>query len=206
MAGRNWTPEEKIRIVLELMNTSTTLADLSRKYSVNPNLIYKWKEKFIDGGKLALSGGIRDPAREKDAEIEMMKKLIGELTIANDAMKKVLTGEGKKMSVKIMISNGLSARKAMHLAGTSQGSYYCKKRKNKRNMKDKELLPKAQELSLRKPMYGTRMMAAYASRELNRPVNRKAVKHAFRLLGWNRPQLKKRDLIKASDGRQSQAG
>ena len=32
-----------------------------------------------------------------------------------------------------------------------------------------------------------------------RPVNRKAVKHAFRLLGWNRPQLKKRDLIKASD-------
>ena len=96
MAGRNWTPEEKIRIVLELMNTSTTLADLSRKYSVNPNLIYKWKEKFIDGGKLALSGGIRDPAREKDAEIEMMKKLIGELTIANDAMKKVLTGEGKK--------------------------------------------------------------------------------------------------------------
>ncbi len=96
MAGRNWTPEEKIRIVLELMNTSTTLADLSRKYSVNPNLIYKWKEKFIDGGRLALSGGIRDPAREKDAEIEMMKKLIGELTIANDAMKKVLTGEGKK--------------------------------------------------------------------------------------------------------------
>ena len=96
MAGRNWTPEEKIRIVLELMNTSTTLADLSRKYSVNPNLIYKWKEKFIDGGRLALSGGIRDPASEKDAEIEMMKKLIGELTIANDAMKKVLTGEGKK--------------------------------------------------------------------------------------------------------------
>ncbi|MDG7046542.1 MAG: transposase [Nitrososphaerota archaeon] len=96
MAGRNWTPEEKIRIVLELMNTSTTLADLSRKYSVNPNLIYKWKEKFIDGGRLALSGGIRDPAREKDAEIETMKKLIGELTIANDAMKKVLTGEGKK--------------------------------------------------------------------------------------------------------------
>ncbi|MDG7038841.1 MAG: transposase, partial [Nitrososphaerota archaeon] len=60
MAGRNCTPEEKIRTVLELMNTSTTLADLSRKYSVNPNLIYKWKEKFIDGGKLALSGGIRD--------------------------------------------------------------------------------------------------------------------------------------------------
>ena len=39
-----------------------------------------------------------------------------------------------------------------------------------------------------------------------RPVNRKTVKHAFRLLGWNRPQLKKRDLIKPVIRRQSQAG
>jgi transposase len=72
------------------------LADLCRKYNVSPNAIYDWKEKFMEGGKLALSGGLKDPAKEKEAEIERLKKLIGELTIANDAMKKVLQGEGKK--------------------------------------------------------------------------------------------------------------
>jgi transposase len=91
-----WTPEDKIRIVLESINTNIPMADLCRKYNVSPNAIYDWKEKFMEGGKLALTGGLKDPAKEKEAEIERLKKLIGELTIANDAMKKVLQGEGKK--------------------------------------------------------------------------------------------------------------
>ena len=94
--GRNWAAEEKIRIVLESLNTNIALAELCRKYSLNPNVFYRWKEKFIYGGKLALSSTLRNPVIEKEAEIERLKKLIGELTIANDAMKKILQGEGKK--------------------------------------------------------------------------------------------------------------
>ncbi len=96
MTRRAWAPDEKIRIVLESMTTNITLAELCRKYNLNPNVFYNWKEKFVQGGKLALSGGLKDPAKEKYAENERLKKLIGELTIANDAMKKVLSGEGKK--------------------------------------------------------------------------------------------------------------
>lgn len=99
MPGRAWTKEEKIRIVLESLNTNIALAELCRKYALNPNVFYRWKEQFMEGGKLALSGGLKDPAREKAAEIERLKKLIGELTIANDAMKKVLQGEGKNECV-----------------------------------------------------------------------------------------------------------
>ncbi len=91
-----WSPEDKIRIVLESLNTNITLSELCRKYNLNPNVFYSWREKFIQGGKLALTGGLKDPVREKDAEVERLKKLIGELTIANDAMKQVLQGEGKK--------------------------------------------------------------------------------------------------------------
>lgn len=96
MTRRAWAPDEKIRIVLESMTTNITLAELCRKYNLNPNVFYHWKEKFVQGGKLALSGGLEDPAKEKYAENERLKKLIGELTISNDAMKKVLSGEGKK--------------------------------------------------------------------------------------------------------------
>jgi transposase len=96
MPGRAWTADEKIRIVLEAMNTSISLAELCRKYSLSPGVFYQWKEKFMKGGKLALAGQLKDPAKEKEAEINRLKKLIGELTIANEAMKEVLRGEGKK--------------------------------------------------------------------------------------------------------------
>jgi transposase-like protein len=96
MPGRAWTPEEKLRIVLESLNTNITLAELCRKYAVSPTVFYHWKEKFIEGGRLALSGALKDPIKERDAEVERLKKLIGELTIANDAMKQVLQGAGKK--------------------------------------------------------------------------------------------------------------
>lgn len=91
-----WSSDEKIRIVLESLNTSISLAELCRKYSVTPAAFYAWKEKFMHGGKLALSGALKDPAKEKQAELDRLKKLIGELTIANEAMKEVLRGEGKK--------------------------------------------------------------------------------------------------------------
>jgi len=91
-----WSPEDKIRIVLESLNTNISMSELCRKYSLTPNTFYQWREKFIHGGKLALSGGLKDPGKERDAEVERLKKLIGELTIANDAMKQVLQGEGKK--------------------------------------------------------------------------------------------------------------
>lgn len=93
---RTWAPEDKVRIVLESLNTNITLAELCRKYTVSPAVFYHWRDKFIQGGKMALSGAFKDPQKEKYAENERLKKLIGELTIANDAMKKVLAGEGKK--------------------------------------------------------------------------------------------------------------
>lgn len=97
MLGRaRWTAEEKIRIVMESMNTNITLAELCRKYNLNPGVFRYWKEKFMHAGKLGLSGSIKDPAKDKEAEINRLKKLIGELTIANEAMKEVLRGEGKK--------------------------------------------------------------------------------------------------------------
>jgi transposase-like protein len=62
MPGRAWT-EEKLRIVLESLNTNITLAKLWRKYAVSPTVFYHWKKKFIEGGRLALSGALKDPIK-----------------------------------------------------------------------------------------------------------------------------------------------
>lgn len=97
MTRRHWTPEEKIRIVLESLNTNISPAELCRKYTVTPALFYHWREKFIDGGKQALSASRGNGGGEVlQAENQRLKQLIGELTIANDAFKKILEGEKRR--------------------------------------------------------------------------------------------------------------
>ena len=97
MMHRRWAPEEKIRIVLEALNTNIGIAGLCRKYAVTPTLFNYWRTKFIEGGKQALSGSRRNGGGEVlQAENQRLKQLIGELTIANDAFKKSLEGERRR--------------------------------------------------------------------------------------------------------------
>ena len=92
-------PEDKTRIVMESLTTNITVAELCRKYNLNPNVFYNWKQKFIEGGKMALSGSGKDNMinkKNKEIEIERLKKIIGEQTIAIDVFKKTLETGGRR--------------------------------------------------------------------------------------------------------------
>jgi transposase InsO family protein len=104
------------------------------------------------------------------------------------------------MTMAIMMNKGLSLRKALEAVGSSQGAYYYKPKKpssrsDKGSLRDKTILDSIKELALRKPVYGTRMMAAYLSKELGRPVNRKLVQHAYRIMEWSLPQMTKKQIV-----------
>jgi transposase len=90
-SSRRWTPEDKTRIVMESLTTNITVAELCRKYNLNPNVFYNWKQKFIEGGKVALSGfSIDNINKDLETENERLKRIIGEQTIAIDTFKKTL--------------------------------------------------------------------------------------------------------------------
>ncbi len=90
-SSRRWTPEDKTRIVMESLTTNITVAELCRKYNLNPNVLYNWKQKFIEGGRMALSGSTKDNInKDLETENERLKRIIGEQTIAMDAFKKTL--------------------------------------------------------------------------------------------------------------------
>jgi transposase len=92
-----WTPEDKIRIVIESLTTNISIAELCRKYNVRPNVFYTWKEKFINGGKMALAVSKQENINQNlQSENKLLKKLIGELTIVNDAFKKTLEARRRK--------------------------------------------------------------------------------------------------------------
>jgi len=93
MVKSKFTPQEKSRIVLESLNTNISTAELCRKYNIHPQTFYSWKEKFVDGGKAALVSKSDDNVcKTLQNENETLKRIVGELTIVNDAFKKTLEG------------------------------------------------------------------------------------------------------------------
>ena len=49
------TLQEKVRIVLEFLNTGTSVAELCRKHNISPATFQNWKDKFMEGEKQVLS-------------------------------------------------------------------------------------------------------------------------------------------------------
>ena len=93
MVKSKFTSAEKSRIILESLNTNIGTAEICRKYNIHPQTFYSWKEKFVDGGKAALvSKSDDDTCKTLQKENETLKRIVGELTIVNDAFKKTLEG------------------------------------------------------------------------------------------------------------------
>ena len=76
-ARRKYTPEEKIRIVLEGFRREVTVNDLCRREGIKPSAYYAWTKEFLEAGKERLS---RDAARDATRqEVEALKRENAEL-------------------------------------------------------------------------------------------------------------------------------
>ena len=74
---RKYTPEEKIRIVLEGYRREATVNDLCRREGINPANYYSWTKEFMEAGKERLTRNtVRDATRQ---EIEQLKRENGDL-------------------------------------------------------------------------------------------------------------------------------
>ena len=79
-------PQDKARIVMGFFSTNITAAELCRKHNVPPATFQDWKDMFLHGGKQALLNK-RDAAKSHAREVENLKRIIGEITVANDILK-----------------------------------------------------------------------------------------------------------------------
>ena len=87
MPGRLYTAEEKYNIIMEsFQNPNITIAEICREHGIAVSMFYKWKEQFLEGGRKGLEG--KDPDRALVKEVENLKSIIGEMTIANEILKK----------------------------------------------------------------------------------------------------------------------
>jgi len=71
-ARRKYTPEEKVRIVLEGFRREVAVKDLCRREGIKPGAYYAWTKDFMEAGKERLTRDtIRDATRQ---EIDGLKR------------------------------------------------------------------------------------------------------------------------------------
>ncbi len=93
ISRRKFTPEEKIRIVLEGFRHEVPIRDLCRREGIRPNVYYAWLRDFMEAGKERMTRDtVRDASRaEVDGvkrENERLKQLVAELSLKVHILKK----------------------------------------------------------------------------------------------------------------------
>jgi transposase-like protein len=85
-----YSAEQKYQIVMELLTGNVSQAEICRRHGVHPVHLRKWREQFLQGGKIALSHAGKMDTR--DEEIEDLKRIIGDQSPVIDAFKKHYRG------------------------------------------------------------------------------------------------------------------
>src|ERR1700688_1288156 len=82
---RQFSAEEKIRIVLEGLRGEDSIAELCRKEGSAQNLYYRWSKEFLEAGKKRLAGdtareATSDEVKELRREATALKAVVADLT------------------------------------------------------------------------------------------------------------------------------
>ena len=90
---RKYTPEEKIRIVLEGFRREATVSDLCRREGINPANYYAWTKEFMEAGKERLTRNtVRDATRQEIEQLKRengdLKEIVADLVIETHRLKK----------------------------------------------------------------------------------------------------------------------
>jgi len=88
-----YTPEEKIRIVLEGFRREVTVSDLCRREGIKPGAYYAWTKDFMEAGKERLTRDtVRDATRREmehlQRESRELKLLVADLVLQVERFKK----------------------------------------------------------------------------------------------------------------------
>ena len=97
---RQYSAEEKIRIVLEGLRGEESIAELCRREGINTNIYYRWSKEFLEAGKKRLAGdtareATSDEVRNLRTETRLLKETVAGLLMENRLLKKSMVGAGE---------------------------------------------------------------------------------------------------------------
>jgi transposase len=85
---REFTREFKLRVLNEVA-AGKSVVEAAREYQLRPNLISRWQSEKLSLAERAFSGN--GNSQSEAARIADLERKVGQLTMENDLLKKVLT-------------------------------------------------------------------------------------------------------------------
>ena len=97
---RQYSAEEKIRIVLDGLRGEDSIAELCRREGLAQSIYYKWSKEFLEAGKKRLSGNSAreastDEVKDLRQEARHLKECVADLTLENRLLKKSMIADGE---------------------------------------------------------------------------------------------------------------
>ena len=84
---RKFSAAFKAKVALEALKERESLAELSKRFEVHPNMISKWKQEFVENSSLVFE---KEKSSPQEPETEMLYARIGRLELEKEFLKKSL--------------------------------------------------------------------------------------------------------------------
>jgi len=96
---KQYSAEEKIRIVLDGLRGEETIAELCRREGIAQSIYYKWSKEFLEAGKKRLAGDTAraastDEVKNLRRESRELKEVVTEQTLELRLLKKSMIVDG----------------------------------------------------------------------------------------------------------------
>ena len=96
---KQYSAEEKIRIVLDGLRGESSIAELCRREGIAEGLYYSWSKEFLEAGKRRLAGDTARAATSSEVtdlrrEARVLKEVVAEQALELRLLKKSMFADG----------------------------------------------------------------------------------------------------------------
>ena len=96
---RQFSAEEKVRIVLEGLRGEESIAELCRREGIASSIYYGWSKEFLEAGKRRLAGdtvraATSDEVKDLRREASALKEVVAEQALELRLLKKSMIADG----------------------------------------------------------------------------------------------------------------
>ena len=158
--GQTYNPEQKAKVVLELLKEEKTLRELATQYKVTPKTIGNWKKEFLTNASKAFESD--NNAKENKEKIQKLKeendalaKALGKTTVERDWAVKSLDLSKRQSLVDSKLTILSKTRQAKLLGINRTTLYYKPIPFSNTNLK---ILDQIDKIYTDNPEYGYRMI------------------------------------------------
>jgi putative transposase len=189
MEKRNrYTSEFKTKVVLEVLREEQTVNEIAAKYEMSPVMVSRWKAEFLERASSVFEKKTSEAdklKKEYESKQEHLEKLVGQLTVEVDWLKKNLASNEPLEARKAMVERDnteITIKRQADLLSVNRTSVYRSSNVRRENEENVRIMHRIDEIYMKHPYFGYRRMTRFL-RDQGFEVNRKRVRRLMQHMG-----------------------